>query len=376
MNYRVLLIEGNRIMLERLSSVIKATKEFELVSRYQKTEDALWQGGVFKPNIILLDVENEENVAAIPEFSKAFPGAFLLCLSSRWNAQNASHMVRAGAKGYLIKPFTGEELLEAVSTFSKSGMAVASDIMAFFSPKGKSGKTTLIANLALSLARKSGEAVGIIDADVQFGDMAVFFNLMPKSTIVEAARDVKFLSPITLNSYFVPVNEQVRVLCGTKKPEFAEMVDTKAFIDLIHMAQSLYRYVLIDLPPGFGPISVAAAETANTTFLLAMVSGGYEVQHMQRALEVFKAWPDYQERVRTIFTRVEPCNVSSQQQLEKKLGYPVTAILPNEYLLVSSAANNGRMALDIKPDVLLTHNINRLADKIIGKKQIRWDKPC
>ena len=53
----------------------------------------------------------------------------------------------------------------------------------------------------------------------------------------------------------------------------------------------------------------------------------------------------------------------------------MAAILPNEYLLVSTAANDGRMALDIKPDSALTHKINRLADKIIGRSHIRWDKP-
>ena len=100
-------------------------------------------------------------------------------------------------------PFhSGDELLAAVKNLGRSGQGIASDVMAFFSPKGKSGKTTLIANLALTLAQKTGDPVAVIDADWQFGDMAVFFNLTPQSTIVEAVRDIRFLSPFTLNSYF------------------------------------------------------------------------------------------------------------------------------------------------------------------------------
>ena len=68
MQYRVLLIEGNRMMLERLTAVIRDTKDFELAGRYQKAGDALKQGGVFHPNLILLDAEAESNVALIPEF--------------------------------------------------------------------------------------------------------------------------------------------------------------------------------------------------------------------------------------------------------------------------------------------------------------------
>ena len=376
MDYQVILVENNRLMLERLSSVIRGTSGFSLAARYQQAGDALGQSAMFKPNIILLDIDEKGNLGLVPEFASAFPGAAILCISSHWDAKESDQIAQAGAKGYLVKPFSSEELTEAVQTFSKSGMAQGSEVLAFFSPKGKSGKTTLIANLAMSLAARSGEPVGIIDADLQFWDMAVFFNLEPKSTIVEATRDVKFLSPITLNPYFmaVPEAENIRVLCGTKKPEFAEMVEIAPFEDLVRMAQSLFRYVLIDLPPGFNPISVASAELADTTYMVAMVGGGFEVLHMKRALDVFKAWPDYEQRVKTIFTRVSPCTEKERELLEQELGYPVSSIIPNEYLLVSAAANSGRMAVDVQPDTPLSKNINRLSKDIMGRR-IQWGAP-
>lgn len=366
--YRVLLVEQNSIMLERLSSVVRNTKDFQLVSRSRDARDALGQGGVFVPNLILLDIDTTDSAHIVLEFVRAFPQAGVLCLSSQWNAQVASTVVKAGAKGYLIKPFTTEELIAAVSTFGKSGMGMLCDVMTFFSPKGKSGKTTLIANLAMALAKRSGQNVAIIDADLQFGDMAVFFNLDPQSTIVETTRDIKFLSPITLNSYFTPITDSVRILCGTKRPEFAESVSPSAFMDMVNMARSLFRYILIDVPPAFNPISVAAAETANQVYLVSMVSGGYEVNHMKRALEIFSTWPDYQEKVKTVFTRVEPCDGKQKVKLERLLDYPVSSILPNEYLLVAAAANNGRMAVDINPESPLARSIDQMAAKICGKE--------
>ncbi|MDU4961766.1 MAG: response regulator [Sporomusaceae bacterium] len=359
--YRVLLVEQNRIMLERLSSVIRGTKDFQLVSRSADAREALGQGGVFLPNLILLDVDMADNVQLIRDFVKAFPQAAVLCLGSQWSAQAAGNAVKAGAKGYLIKPFTGEELIAAVHTFGSGGMGSLSEVLTFFSPKGKSGKTTLIANLALALARQTGQQVAIIDADLQFGDMAVFFNLEPQTTLVEAARDIAFLSPISLNAYFTPVNDQVKVLCGTKRPEFAENVGPRALTEIISMARSLFRYILIDVPPAFNPASVAAAEAADRVYLVAMVSGGYEVTHMRRALEIFHAWPDYAAKVCTVFTRAEP---EQRQPLAAELGYPVCAVLPNEYLLVAAAANNGRMAVDIKPGSPLTGAIDNLAAQI------------
>ena len=368
MEYRVILVESNRLMLERLSSVIRNTKDFELVARYQRAGDALGQGLIFKPNLILLDIDEEDNLAMLEDFTKTFSEADVICLSAKWAPSDSENIARAGAKGFIIKPFTSEELQEALRTFNKSGLSFGSNVLAFFSPKGKSGKTTLIANLGMALAQKTGQQVGVIDADLQFGDMSVFFNLAPKTTLMEAVRDINFLSPVTLNSYFLPIAENLRVLCGTRRPEYAEMVDIKAFTDVVDMARSMYRYVLIDLPSGFVPISIATAEISDITYLAAMINGTFEIQHMQRALEIFKAWPDFEQRVRTVFTRVEPCDSNERDKLARMLGYPKVAVIPNEYMLVSSAANNGQMAILEQPDSKFAHFVNQLADEIIGSK--------
>ena len=89
-------------------------------------------------------------------------------------------------------------------------------MLSFFSPKGKSGRTTLIVNLALSLARVSGEKVGIIDAETNFADMDAFLNLNPRSTIVEALRDLSYLTSGTLEKYFEEVSDKVLCFAAQK----------------------------------------------------------------------------------------------------------------------------------------------------------------
>ncbi len=361
MAYRVMLVERDRLMLEQLSQTIRKTAGFELVARYQNPSEALGQGSVFQPNLILLDVEGTTGSNLLTEFHSTYDGVAILCMGEQWQAERASHYVQAGAKGYIVKPFTSEELKEAVDTFARSGMEVGAETITFFSPKGKSGKTTLIANLALALARTTHEQVGIIDADLQFGDMAVFFNLSPASTIVEAVRDVRFLSPVTLTQYFMPVTQNVHVLCGTRTPNLIDRVSIPAFEEIIRMAQSLYRYVLIDVPQAFNPTAIAAAELSDITYLVAMLNDGYEIQHMQRAMEIFEDWPDYEQRALPIFTRVTPCGVARQQELSRQLGYRVAAVIPNAYNVVSAAADKGRMAVDIEPGSELTKFVTKLA---------------
>lgn len=365
MEYKIMLIEHNHLLLEQLSGVIENAPDMELEARFQSGDDALGQGRVFNPNIILLDAELGNVVELLQELLGVFPEAYIICTGERWEAESTSRFIKSGASGYLIKPFTYKGLKEAIQAYTADGMEQDCQAMTFFSPKGKSGKTTLIANLAMALGRTTGQQVGIIDADLQFGDMAVFFNLEPQSTIVEAARDAGFLSPLDLRSYYTKVNDKVSVLCGTRTPNLIDKVSIDSLEAVIKMSRSLFKYLLIDVPAGFNPTSIAAAEMSNTTYVMAMMSGGYEVQHVQRALEIFGGWNDWQHRVKTIFTRVVPCNEESRRKMSEAMGYPVEAIMPNAYMIVSKAADNGQMALDLEPDSPLAMNINYLAGRII-----------
>ena len=56
MLYKILVVERNRLYLEKTVTVIQSLEGFELVARFQEPMEALGQGKVFKPNLILLDI--------------------------------------------------------------------------------------------------------------------------------------------------------------------------------------------------------------------------------------------------------------------------------------------------------------------------------
>ena len=65
-----------------------------------------------------------------------------------------------------------------------------------FSTKGGAGKSVLAANLAVVLARRRPDKpVVLVDADLQFGDVAVMLKLAPQHTIVDAVGSLDRLDP-------------------------------------------------------------------------------------------------------------------------------------------------------------------------------------
>lgn len=365
-----LVLIGATADIEIDASMICGSERFQLKAQFARATEAMSEIGLLSPQVILLDADtqSEDMVAVIRNLLMRSPGSALFCLSADWNEQRQYDCLSAGARGFLVRPLRCEDILQAMRKEDDAPQAANGEIFAFFSPKGKSGKTTLIANMALALARQTKESVAIVDADVQFGDLAVFFNLEPETTIVEAVRDVRHLSPVTLDPYFIKVNAQIRVLCGARRPQLAERVRAPDLEALLGLARSCYRYVLVDLPQGFNPISIAASEAADTVYLVTMVGGAYECRHLRRSLDIFRSMEDFSHRVKTIFTRVADCSEQSRKALAEEIGYPVTGMLPNAYLLVSAAANDGRMALDIKPESSLSRSITELINGITGEK--------
>ena len=344
------------------------------LEEYQATEYRSGAGGIdnlvaLRPQILLLDVDytiaQPEKLAA--ELRKTMPNLKLVAMGKRWDENSREMYKDMGYDALLLKPLDVESFQIAMQTAFAAKVRLGSncEVLSFFSPKGKSGRTTLIVNLALALARVSGEKVGIIDAETNFADMDAFLNLNPRSTIVEALRDLSYLTSGTLEKYFEEVSDKVFVLCGATSPQQAAFVEPEGLTKLINLARPNYRYILVDLAPGFNPISIAAAEASERVYLTTMAGGTFEIKHLQRAMEIFRSLDNWQQRVGCVITRMAP-DVRRAKELEERIGCPVT-LIPNEYLLCSEAANNGRMALDIGSGSPLTQQIDRMAFAIRGE---------
>lgn len=369
---KIVLIEKDSIMIERLGKVIVNIEEFTLIGSFAnlKFAEAAIQES---PDVILLDIDDDgiDEIMLIRQTKAMFPKTEVICISKTWSEKMAAVLFKNDCKGYLMKPFNEKELVRAISVLEKSGIGKLCSVSTFFSPKGKSGRTSLIANLAVALSAKWNQSVAIIDADIQFSDMAVFFNIEPVSTIVEAARDADFLTTANLEEYFTDVNENLKILCGTSTPEVADYVQPENLAKLIKLARTVYQYVLIDVPPAFNAMSVAAMEESDNVFLVSMINGTYEMENAKRSMEIFKVWDDFDEKVNTIFTRVWPYTEKERLNLESKLGHPLCLIVPNEYTLISSSVNSGVMAIDEQPESEFTKSIGVLANRLCHRLGVR-----
>lgn len=365
MAYRVVVVEDVPEMLDDIVSVLRRSADFEVSSTYKKVNAALGQAGMFHPNLIFIDIDNDEMLNAIPAFVDTFPGAFLLGMMSQWDPLAARQAMDNGATGCILKPFTAKDVMEYLQLYAVRGQHKPARLISFFSPKGRAGRTTLAAILGLLIAEKTGERVALIDADLQFGDLPIFFDVEPKRTVVDATQDIKLLTPVSFAPYFYEIKSGVSLLSSPERPEYAELVAPDSLVEVVMMAENIFRYVLVDLPAGFNPLSLNVCRISDTVFITTMINSGFEVNHARKTMEMFDSQADGRRKVHTVFTRVNPFTEEQRQKIADQLGYPVDVMIPNEYRMIS-VANSGRLANGLPMDTLLMKTISDMADRIIA----------
>lgn len=368
MAFQVILVEDNQKSAEYISAALKKSPDFEVAATYKDASAALGQSRMFSPNLFLINAEDTQNVNLISSFVNFYPNAKVLGMMDHWQSNINYACLKGGAVGCILKSFTVEEIKKSLKLYEQRGKNKPARVISFFSPKGRAGRTTVACILALALAKKSGERVALIDADLQFGDMPIFFDVEPKQTIVDATQDIKLLTPLTFEPYFCQIKGGVSLLASPDRPEYAELVDVESFVEVVRMTCSIFRYVLIDLPAGFNPISISMCDLSGTDVVMAMLNNVFDIHHMCRAMEMFQTWKRKDKKIYTCFTRVNPCTEEEKMNLSRQLGYPVTDILPNEYQMIS-LANSGRLSKGLPMDSLLMELIGKLADDIIAGRR-------
>ncbi|MCR5757743.1 MAG: P-loop NTPase [Selenomonas sp.] len=364
MQYHVIAVEKDARVLDEIIGVIRHTDEFDLVAYYTEAKAAIKQSRMFSPDIILVSIDEPEMLGTVAIFRDMFIEAKIIALLDDWKTNLADNALRYGATGCMVKGFKGSELKYALEMFERRGKSKPARTMAFFSPKGNGGRSTFLSRLAVSLAEKSGEAVAIIDADLQFGDLPIMFDVDPTYSVVEAVRDIKLLSPLSFANYYKQVGHNVWLLSGTKRPEYAELVEQDGLIEVIRMTGHLFRYILVDLPAGFSPISIGLCEQLDTAFIISMMRSGFEVEHMKHSMSMFKMWSDYGKKVYPIFTDMKNADEAHKREMEQELGYEILDLFPHEEKLIM-AANCGRMGMSPRYNNLFDQKINKLAEMLV-----------
>jgi pilus assembly protein CpaE len=238
------------------------------------------------------------------------PNTGVILLSMEAENEAFRRAMLAGAREFLQKPFSGDELVSAIRRVHAYGQrkgtpaaSPAADPGADAAPsrggklftvvgaKGGVGKSAIAANLAVSLGRTC--RVALLDCSLQFGDIGILLNITAERTIADLAANNAVADHDVVEDVMVDGPGGVRVLAAPISPELADYVTTQHLRALIEQLRRTYDCIVVDTATHLSEISLDLVEMADKVLVVTDLSttGVKNARLLQTVMGVLKVDP-------------------------------------------------------------------------------------
>jgi len=113
---RILLADDHAVVRQGFSMILAAQWDMEVVAEVSNGREAVEKAEELKPDVCVMDVTMPElnGIEATRRLAKVAPKTRVLALSMHKDSVYVREILRAGAKGYLLKDSSAEDFLSAV----------------------------------------------------------------------------------------------------------------------------------------------------------------------------------------------------------------------------------------------------------------------
>ena len=382
---RVLIVDDVAETCNSVRCLLNFEPRIEVVGEAPNGEEALKKAEKLRPDIILMDINMSilDGIAATETISCRVPGCAVIIMSIQGEHEYLRQAMAAGAREYIVKPFTSDELISAIyrvyeleqkrqihvlGTHLEPREARQGQVITVFSTKGGVGKSTIAVNLSACLAREFGFSVVLVDLDLQFGDAAVLLNLVPRQAISDLAVEFNHLDEEFLDTFLVKHETGLRVLSAPSRPEYAELVTAPLVEKVIKLLQEQYDYVIIDTPGIFTDPSMVALDSAHQILLVLSLELP-TLKNIKLGLDVLDSL-HHKDKVKVVLNRSTLELGISPGDVEKSLGMFLTAQLPSDGRVVVGSVNKGMPFILSNPQSRISESLRHLAREVIRSDQV------
>ena len=293
--------------------------------------------------------------------------------------QMLQQALRAGVRDVVAAPADGTQLLEAVERASETlslvpttpvradGSAQEGRLISVFSTKGGAGKSVVASNLAVILARKTSAPVALVDADLQFGDVAVMMKLTPQHTIVDAVAAIQRLDPQLLQSLLVRHDQSgLYVLPAPVEPAFADQVSGADMVRIVKILQSFCAYVVIDTPAHFNDVVLALLEESDDILLISGMDIP-NIKNVKLGLQTLRLLNIPVSKLKLVLNRSNSKVKLDIGEVERTLQMKADVLIPSD-ILVPQSVNKGVPAVIDAPKSGVSRSLEQLASLFVDNK--------
>jgi len=207
------------------------------------------------PNLLIVDIDDAEDpVKALTELAELCPPEMtVIALGNRNELTLYRELTELGVTDYLLKPVTLAALERSLRGDGKRqiGQGTAktqAHVASFVGVRGGAGATTVAGSVAWCLAHLYQKRVALIDLDLQFGNLALSFDLVPAPGLREALEFPSRLDSRLLGTAMLEESLRLKVLAAEEPLVDQVHVAPGAIDTMLTVLRHDYDYVIVDLP--------------------------------------------------------------------------------------------------------------------------------
>lgn len=391
---RVLIVDDIPETRENIRRLLQFEGDMEVVGAARTGHEAIELVQETKPDVVIMDINmpDMDGIQVTEIIRKKHPITQVIILSVQGDNNYLRKAMLAGARDFLTKPPMIDELTTAIrraavmaqeergkatsgvnqagspnANGQGAGSKVGGKIVVIYCPKGGTGTTTIATNVAVYMQNPETR-VALIDANLQFGDIAVFLNQQGKNTILDLAPRVDELDPEIVEDVLVTHSASgIRILAAPSRPEMAEKVTGDQFAKVLNYLRTLYHYVIVDTSSILTEVVLSAMDIADLIVLIT-TQDIPAIKSAKAFLSLAEGLQINRHRILFIMSRYDKRITIAPEKVGESLKQEISVVIPFDEKTVVGSVNHGvPFMLDAGKALPVGKSIAQLGDAIKEK---------
>jgi pilus assembly protein CpaE len=321
--------------------------------------------------LIIINGDNEHGIELVKRINEQHPATAVICTGSNVPSSVIVKSYRSGATDFLPQPLRPEEIQEVLAKIealcgSDEGTQAAGRVIALYSPRGGAGVTTLGVNLAAAVMQATKESTVLVDLNLQYGSLPLFFGLDPEYTIADVVRNQDRLDAQLLKSFLLRTSDNLYCLPAPLRVEEADDVQAGHVQRIISMLRTQFRHVIIDCQHLLDANTVTALDLSDTILLVTLVDVP-SVYCTKRVLEVFQKMGFHESKVKVVVNCYDKKDGVPITKVQEVFGVKIEVVLCADHRSVVESINMGHPLIVSQPKSVLVKQYMDLATGLTGQ---------
>jgi pilus assembly protein CpaE len=372
---RVLIVDDIAETRENIRKLLQFETDIEVIGVARTGREAIQMTQETSPDVVLMDINmpDMDGITATEAIRQKIPHVKVVILSVQSEQNYMRRAMLVGASDFLTKPPMADELTSAIrragsmareeraksaqvmsapvgikaQSVSKGTLSLGKIIMVY-SPKGGVGSTTVAVNLALALHNEETR-VALVDANMQFGDVAVFLNEQGKNTVMDLAPRADELEPDVVEDVMIKhPSTGLHVLAAPSRPEQAENITADQFEKILLYLRQLYAYIIVDTSTYLTDVTLTVMDVSDIVVVLT-TQDIPSIKNCRLYLDLLVTLGISQEKITFVMNRYDKRIAITPEKIGENLKQEVVAVIPlDERAAIPAVARGVPFVLDNK----------------------------